>query len=306
MSSSVLRVATRRSPLALAQMRAWAEGLKALTPGLHVEEVHIVTTGDRITDRSLQAIGGKGLFLKEIEEALLAGEADVAVHSLKDVPAELAPGLLLAAIPEREDPRDALYTRDGQSLASLPRGARLGTSSLRRAVMVRRERPDLEILPLRGNVETRLRKVDEAEVHATLLAFAGLKRLGLAAKVTELLAEDRSIPACGQGALAIEARADRPEVHALVARTHHEPTARQVAFERGVMRAVEGSCQIPVAAHALPRAGGLRLVAMLAEPTGARAVWLDEPSPGFDSDDAATERGLSMGRALRARLESGA
>ncbi|MGK4006728.1 hydroxymethylbilane synthase [Sorangium sp. So ce1036] len=265
-----LTLATRRSALALAQSRAFARALEAATPDLSLRELEVVTSGDRTQDRPLQDIGGKGLFIKELEEALLDGRADFAVHSIKDVPAELAPALRLACIPAREDPRDALVTRSGAPLAELPAGARVGTSSLRRAVALRAARPDLQIAPVRGNVDTRLRKMAEGVVDAVVLALAGLKRLGLADRATEILSPEVSLPAIGQGALGIECRAEDARVSDVLARLADRETTTCVTAERAVMAAVEGSCRTPVAAYAVRDGGALWLRALLAEPDGSR------------------------------------
>jgi len=296
---SPLRVATRRSKLALAQARAYVSTLTALHPELVVEELHVVTSGDRIQDRPLQAIGGKGLFIKEVEEALLDRRAAFAVHSIKDVPAELAPSLCLAAIPEREDPRDALLSRDGARLSELARGASVGTSSLRRATMLLRARPDLSIQPLRGNVDTRLRKLAEGQVDAIVLAAAGLRRLGLADRATETLAPATSLPAVGQGALGIECRQDDEGLRKLLAATDHEPTRICVAAERAFMAAVDGSCQLPVAAYARREGEELWLRAMLAEADGTNPRF-DERRCGWTTDkNAAVALGRELGIALR-------
>jgi hydroxymethylbilane synthase len=265
-----LTLATRRSALALSQSRAFARALEAATPDLSLRELEVVTSGDRTQDRSLQDIGGKGLFIKELEEALLDGRADFAVHSIKDVPAELAPALRLACIPAREDPRDVLVTRSGAPLAELPAGARVGTSSLRRAVALRAARPDLQIAPVRGNVDTRLRKMAEGVVDAVVLALAGLKRLGLADRATEILSPEVSLPAIGQGALGIECRAEDARVSDVLARLADRETTTCVTAERAVMAAVEGSCRTPVAAYAVRDGGALWLRALLAEPDGSR------------------------------------
>lgn len=297
---SRLVLATRKSQLALAQARAWASTLVAAHPGLSIEELWVVTTGDRITDRPLQAIGGKGLFLKEIEEALVERRADFAVHSIKDVPAELAPGLVLAAIPKREDPRDALVGRDGMKLSELPAGAKVGTSSLRRRVMLEAMRPDLSYVPVRGNVDTRLRKVDEGELDAVVLAYAGLRRLGLGGRATELFEVDASIPAAGQGALGIECRAEDAQTAAMLRATHDLETAIAVACERGVMLAVEGSCQIPVAAFARrDEQGAMRVRAMLAREDGTGARYLTETVPWPADELTARAIGEQLGRRLK-------
>jgi hydroxymethylbilane synthase len=296
---TVLRLATRKSALALAQARAWVQTLLAARPELSIEEIHVTTTGDRIQDRPLQEVGGKGLFLKEIEELLLAGGAEFAVHSIKDVPAELASGLVLAAIPPREDARDVLVSRSGQTLLALPEGAVVGTSSFRRRVFLQRARPDLRIVPLRGNVDTRLRKVAEGEIDAIVLAYAGLRRLGLGDRATEVLSTNLMIPAVGQGALGIEARAGADAVIAALRATHDPETALCVAAERGVMLAVEGSCQVPVAAHAVRHGNRLHLSAMLAESDGTDPRFQDIDVPYPDDEETAARVGEDLGRRLK-------
>ncbi len=298
MSGRELVLATRRSALALAQARAWAAGLLAKRPGLAVRELHVVTTGDRITDRPLQAIGGKGLFLKEIEEALAERRADFAVHSIKDVPAELAPGLRIAAVPAREDPRDAIVAREGRPFLELPQGGLVGTSSLRRVALLRRERPDLRFAPLRGNVDTRLRKLAEGECDAIVLAYAGLRRLGLGDRATEVLSPERSLPAVGQGALGIECREGDDETAEDLASTHDLETALAVAAERGVMVAVGGSCQVPVAAYALREGGEMRLRAMLADAEGNDPHFVEARFAWPEHDAEARARGEELGRTL--------
>ena len=294
-----LVLATRRSQLALAQARAFARRLQEAHPSVSISELHVVTTGDRIQDRPLSEVGGKGVFVKEIEQALLDGEADIAVHSIKDVPAELAPGLQIGCIPERADPRDVIVTRSGARLAELPPGARVGTSSLRRTVMLRAVRPDLEFVPLRGNVDTRLRKVREGEVDAAVLAKAGLDRLGLADKVTELIDPGVCIPAVGQGALGIECRDSDTRVQALLKALHHSETATAAAAERAVMIEVEGNCSVPIAAHVHVTGGGAVLVAMLAEPDGTRVRFAREQLPWPTDESTAEQVGRAVGRRLR-------
>ncbi|HEU4407924.1 MAG TPA: hydroxymethylbilane synthase [Polyangiaceae bacterium] len=298
MSGRELVLATRRSALALAQARAWAQGLLARRPGLSVRELHVVTTGDRITDRPLQAIGGKGLFLKEIEEALVERRADFAVHSIKDVPAELAQGLRLAAVPAREDPRDVLVSREGRPFRDLPQGALVGTSSLRRVALLRRERPDLRFAPLRGNVDTRLRKVAEGECDAIVLAYAGLRRLGLGDRATEVLAPELSLPAVGQGALGIECREGDEQTAEDLASTHDPETSLAVSAERGVMVAVGGSCQVPVAAYARREGAQMHLRAMLADAEGNDPRFAEERFAWPADDDEARARGEALGRTL--------
>jgi hydroxymethylbilane synthase len=268
---------------------------------VETRELLVVTTGDKITDRPLHEVGGKGLFLKEIEEALLAREADLAVHSLKDVPAQLAPGLALGCVPKREDPRDAIRTRSGCKFLELPAGARVGTSSLRRVVQLRALRPDLEYVPLRGNIDTRLRKCDEGNVDAVVLAYAGLRRIGRADAVTELLSPDLCIPAVGQGALGIEIRSDDDSILNLVQELEDIETAIATATERGVLSAVDGSCQIPVAAHAEHLGSELRLRALLAEPDGSNLRKEELRCPWPETLQRAQDVGAMVGRALRSR-----
>ncbi|MBN1608869.1 MAG: hydroxymethylbilane synthase [Polyangiaceae bacterium] len=298
MNGPHLTVATRRSALALAQARAWLRILCGSAPELCVEELHVTTTGDRIVDRALTEIGGKGLFIKEIEQALLDGQADLAVHSMKDVPAELAPGLVIGCIPRREDPRDVAVTRGGVALAELPTGSRVGTSSLRRSVQLRAWRPDLAIVPLRGNVDTRLRKCAQGEVDAVVLARAGLIRLGRAEEATETLDIDLCLPAVGQGALCIERRSDDSATARLLEPLHDCETAMRVASERGVLQAVGGSCQLPVAAHATFDAGELYLRAMLAEPDGSRLRKRETRGPWPKSESDAWAMGTALGAEL--------
>jgi len=293
-----LIVATRKSQLALAQSRAFMRELSARA-GVRTEELHVTTTGDRVQDVALSQVGGKGLFVKEIEEALLDRRADIAVHSMKDVPAELAPSLVIGCVPPREDPRDVIVTRDGRRFSELAAGSKVGTSSLRRFSMLRAWRPDLDYVPLRGNVDTRLRKCSEGVVDAIVLALAGLRRLGLESRVTEVLDPSRCLPAIGQGALAIERRADDAEVGAILDGLGHEDTAIAVAAERGVMTAVEGSCQVPVAAYAVREGAEMWIRAMLADPDGTRARFRDARAPWPVEKEAAFATGVALGRSLR-------
>jgi len=298
MSGRKVIVATRKSALALAQSRAWMAELRQRS-GVETEELLVVTTGDRIVDRPLHEVGGKGLFLKEIEEALLAGQAHLAVHSLKDVPAELAPGLNIGCVPRREDPRDAIKTRTGCTFAELPRGAKVGTSSLRRTIQLRAVRPDLEFVPIRGNVDTRLRRCEEGVVEAVVLAYAGIRRLGRASEVTELLSPDVCLPAIGQGALGIEIRAGDEATLNLVADLEDAETAIATACERGVLIAVDGSCQVPVAAHAEHIGDELRLRALLAEADGSNLRREELRCPWPETLQRAQDIGAGVGRALR-------
>lgn len=296
---NTITVATRKSALALAQCRAWLRELTALHPGLDVVEHHVTTTGDRIVDRSLAEIGGKGLFVKEIEEAILAGEADIAVHSLKDVPPALLPKLVLSCFPKREDPRDVVVTRTGGLFEALPPKSRVGTSSLRRMVQLKALRPELEYVPIRGNVDTRLRKCEEGVVDAVVLARAGLVRLGLEHRATQTLSTDQCLPAVGQGALAIEQRADDARVLGLLEPMQHLETALAVHAERGVMLAIEGNCQTPVAAYAEHAGDVMRLRAMLSEPDGSRLRRVEQSCPWPASLGEAFAFGEHVGAMLK-------
>jgi hydroxymethylbilane synthase len=276
MKRSSLILGSRGSLLALRQAEIVRAKLTARYPELHLLVKVIKTSGDRIADRSLTDFGGKGLFIKELEEALLAREIDLAVHSLKDMTAEIPAGLHLAAVLEREDPRDALITRTGcGTLLTLPEGAILGTSSLRRAAQVRAQRPDLQIRPLRGNVDTRLRKLDDGHYDAIILATAGLVRLGLEERIVERIPTEVMIPAIGQGVIAVETRADDDEVNALLAPLDHPQTRSAITAERAVLHRLGGGCHVPIAAHAdvLPHdPSHLILRGMIASPDGARLL----------------------------------
>ena len=292
--------ATRRSKLALAQSRAFVARIAELDPLLAIEELTVVTTGDKVQDRPLSEIGGKGLFVKEIEQSLAVGLADIAVHSSKDVPAELAPGMVIGCFPEREDARDVLVSRSGAPLLELPAGSRIGTTSFRRALQLKASRPDFVIVPLRGNVDTRLRKCEEGEVDAVLLARAGLVRLGLSERATEVLDPSLCLPAIGQGALAVEQRAGDERVSRLLAPLGHAETSVAVSAERGVMLAVGGDCQTPVAAYGVRSGAELWLRALLANPDGSnlrrgerRAAW---PASEAEAHALGRELGDELGR----------
>ena len=291
--------ATRKSALALAQCRALVAVLAKLHPELTFEELQVVTTGDRIQDRALSEIGGKGLFIKEIEEALLDGRADFAVHSSKDVPPELAPSLSVECFPERVDARDVIVTRSGADFDALPEGATIGTSSLRRRIQLSALRPDLQFSILRGNVDTRIRKCRAGEVEAIVLARAGMLRLGIEGQASEVLAAERSLPAVGQGALAVEQRANDVDVAALLARVSHSETKIAVLAERGVMRAVEGNCQTPVAAYAVREGSQIWLRALLADLDGSNLRRSEVRSAWPASEAEATALGETLGRSLR-------
>ena len=259
-----ITIATRESRLALWQ----AEHVKALLEarGHSVNLLGMTTMGDQILDRSLSKVGGKGLFVKELETALDDGSADIAVHSLKDVPMDLPEGFALACVMEREDPRDAFVSNNYANLAALPLGATVGTSSLRRVVLLKALRPDVSIVPLRGNLDTRLRKLDEGQFDAIILAAAGLKRLGLAQRIRAVFETTEMLPAAGQGALGIEIKADRADLAAALAPLAHLPTWMAVSAERAVSRAMGGSCSMPLAAHAVWDGAQLRLNAAWGEP----------------------------------------
>ncbi|HVJ37068.1 MAG TPA: hydroxymethylbilane synthase [Stenotrophomonas sp.] len=266
-----LRIATRKSPLALWQSEHVAARLHALHPRLEVLLVPLSTRGDEVLDRSLAAIGGKGLFLKELELAMLRGEADCAVHSLKDVPMELDAPFVLPAILERADAADALVSTH-TSLQALPLGARVGTSSLRRQAQLRALRPDLDLRDLRGNVNTRLAKLDQGDYDAIVLACAGLERLGLGTRIAARLAAPQWLPAPAQGAIAVECRGDDPQVLELLGTLDHLATRECVEAERAMNRALHGSCHVPVAAFAQQRAGQLHLQALVGDAADGRLV----------------------------------
>lgn len=268
---STLKIGTRASPLALVQSRWVAAEITRRNPGVEVEEVRLQTQGDKILDTPLSRIGGKGLFVKEIEEALLEGRVDLAVHSMKDLPARMTRGLVLGCVPKRADPRDALCAK-GRRLADLPPGARVGTTSLRRKCQLARLRPDLAIEDLRGNVDTRLRRLAEGRFDAIVLAAAGMTRLGLLANASQILETEEMLPAVGQGALAIEIREDDRRLQELLAPLRDEQTRIATAAERSFLERLEGGCQVPVAAHAVWRAGHVHLKAFVCDLEGKRVL----------------------------------
>ncbi|WP_153584990.1 hydroxymethylbilane synthase [Caenimonas koreensis] len=295
---SKLVIATRESRLALWQ----AEHVKSLLVqrGHGVELLGMTTKGDQILDRSLSKVGGKGLFVKELEVAIEEGHADIAVHSLKDVPMDLPEGFALACVMEREDPRDAFVSNKYAALADLPQGAVVGTSSLRRVVLLRALRPDLKIEPLRGNLDTRLRKLDEGLYDGIILAAAGLKRLGLGERIREVFEPEVMLPAAGQGALGIEVRSDRADLLELFAPLAHQTTWLCVAAERAVSRAMGGSCSMPLAAHAVFAGEYLQLRAAWGDPEGD-ATLLRAQSAGSVADlEAAAALGTEVAARLRA------
>jgi hydroxymethylbilane synthase len=301
MSLQTLTIATRQSPLALWQAEFIKAELERYHPELQVELLTMVSRGDKLLDVPLAKVGGKGLFVKELEHALLEKRADIAVHSMKDVPMEFPEGLGLATICERENPRDAFVSNNFQRLEDLPSGAVVGTSSLRRECQLRTLRPDLTIKFLRGNVNTRLQKLDDGEYDAIILAAAGLLRLKMADRIAEYLAPELSLPAGGQGAVGVEVRLDDERVAELLAPLHHVPTAQCVLAERAMNRRLEGGCQVPIACYAIPhpeRPGDLWLRALVGEPDGSRILRAEGAAPETDSEQlgvAVAEQLLSQG-----------
>jgi hydroxymethylbilane synthase len=282
-TSSAIVIATRESPLALWQAEHVQARLRGLHPGRAVELLGMTTRGDQILDRALSAVGGKGLFIKELEVALLDGRAHLAVHSLKDVPMELAPEFRLAAVMEREDPRDCFVSQRYAQLADLPAGAKVGTSSLRRELMLRIRYPQLAVLPVRGNVNTRLAKLDRGEFDALIMAAAGLKRLGFADRIRQILPTSEFLPAPGQGALGIEVVA-QADAAAIVAPLEHAATRTITAAERAVSRGLGGSCQVPLAAHAELEGDTLRLRAVVGNHKTGEHVAVEERGPAGDAE----------------------
>jgi hydroxymethylbilane synthase len=272
MSRKTIRIATRKSPLAMWQAEHVAAELKKAHPELQVELLGMSTQGDKILDTPLAKIGGKGLFIKELEQGMLDDQADIAVHSMKDVPVELPAGLHLAAILQREDPRDAFVSNEYDDFNQLPAGARVGTSSLRRQCQLLEIRPDLVIKSLRGNVNTRLRKLDEGEYDAIILASAGLIRLGFEARIRAKIGPEQSLPAIGQGAVGIECRSDDAAINALLAPLHHAETASCVLAERAMNHRLNGGCQVPIAGYAMLESGHLWLRGLVGEPDGSRII----------------------------------
>jgi hydroxymethylbilane synthase len=297
--AAALRIGTRGSPLALAQAGEVRARLAA-AHSIAAERIALAiirTTGDMIRDRPLAEAGGKGLFTKEIEEALLAGTVDLAVHSAKDMPTVLPQGLAIAAVLPREDARDVFISRKAGTLRELPPGASVGTASLRRQALVLRARRDLKVMPMRGNVETRLRKLDAGEVDATLLALAGLKRLGLQAAATALLPLDEFLPAVGQGVIAIEARDGDAKTRALLAAVDDRDTATALAAERAFLAVLDGSCRTPIAGHATIATGRLSFRGLIAKPDGSESFATAREGPVAD----AAALGADAGRELKSR-----
>jgi hydroxymethylbilane synthase len=272
MPQSILRIATRKSALALWQAEHVRQGLQLRHPGLQVELVTMTTRGDQILDSPLAKVGGKGLFVKELEQALLEGRADIAVHSMKDVPVDLPEGLELAVILEREDPRDAFVSNRCATLDELPHGARVGTSSLRRQCQLRAARPDLVLADLRGNVNTRLDKLDRGDFDAIILACAGLKRLGFSERIRQELGPEIILPAIGQGAIGIECRGDDAATQALIAPLAHALTSNRLRAERALNHHLNGGCQVPVAGYAEIEHGVIVLRGLVGSPDGSKMI----------------------------------
>jgi hydroxymethylbilane synthase len=263
MIKGTIRIGTRGSALALAQAGWVKQRIEKEHPGIGVDLVTIKTKGDIMQDVALVKIGGKGVFVKEIEDALLRGDIDLAVHSLKDVPAELPPGLTIAVTPEREDPRDVFVSKNRVKFEAMPRRARIGTGSLRRGFQLRNIFPDVEIVPLRGNLDTRLKKVETEDLDAVVVAAAGIRRLGWVGRVTQFLPVETIIPAVGQGTLAIEVREEDPVVREAITFLNHEPTWREAGTERAFLRHLGGGCQLPLAAYARTEGTQIKITGLL-------------------------------------------
>lgn len=280
--SNIIRIATRKSPLAMWQAEHVSALLTELHPGLEIQIVGMTTKGDKILDAPLAKVGGKGLFVKELEQGMLEGVADIAVHSMKDVPVDFPEGLHLAVIMDREDPRDAFVSNRFDDLDSLPQGACVGTSSLRRQCQLADRRPDLRIEPLRGNVNTRLAKLDAGEYDAIILAAAGLMRLGFESRIRGRIAPEDSLPAIGQGAIGIECRSADPRINDLIAPLHHRDTADRVLAERAMNARLHGGCQVPIAGHALIKGDRLVLEGLVGTPDGSRILRAESEGPRED------------------------
>lgn len=292
--SRILRIATRSSPLAIWQAEFVQQRLEALHAGLRVELIRIKTQGDKILDTPLAKIGGKGLFVKELEQAMMAGEADIAVHSMKDVPMELPEGFVLPVICEREDPRDAFVSNHFATLDALPQGACVGTSSLRRSAQLKALRPDFNIVSLRGNVQTRLGKLDDGQFDAILLAAAGLKRLGLGERIRHALAPEVLLPAVGQGAVGIECREGDDETAALLAPLNDANSWDRVVAERAMNRRLEGGCQVPIAGYAELQGEQLWLRALVASEDGTEVLRVEGHAARQDGEALGTRLGEQL------------
>jgi hydroxymethylbilane synthase len=295
MTRPTLRIATRKSPLAMWQAEHVANTLQTIHPDLQIDILGITTQGDKILDTPLAKIGGKGLFVKELEHRILQGDADIAVHSMKDVPATLPDGLHLAVIMQREEPRDAFVSPHYGSLKALPEGARVGTSSLRRECQLRCRYPNLHILPLRGNVNTRLRKLDDGEYDAIILAGAGLIRLGMQERIRHLIEPDDSLPAIGQGALGIECRAEDQRINALLTPLHDADTACCVLAERAMNKRLEGGCQAPIGGYAVLQDQRIWLRGLVGSVDGTEVVRAET----YGECDEAEQLGMNLADDLR-------
>jgi hydroxymethylbilane synthase len=303
-----IRIASRGSRLALWQAGAVRDAISAAAPGIDTSVEVIRTRGDRILDVPLARVGGKGLFVKEIEDALLDGTADVAVHSLKDVPADLPAGLVLAAFPERDVPFDAFVSNRFRAVSDLPAGARVGTSSLRRAALLLALRPDLDVVPLRGNVETRMRRLEEG-LDAVILAAAGLRRLGLENRIAAMLGPPDFVPAVGQGVIAVECREGDAEVRATLAGLDHGPTRIAVAAERAFLETLGGGCQVPMGAYARMDGASLDVTGFIGRPDGTIVLRDHEAAGGPDAEGAGQRLARRLldagGRRILETLECG-
>ena len=288
MSEEILRIATRKSPLALWQAHYVSDLLKKYHPELKIELVTMTTQGDKILDTPLAKVGGKGLFVKELETGMLEGRADIAVHSMKDVPVEFPSGLHLAVICEREDPRDAFVSNNFKTLEELPQGARLGTSSLRRQSQIAALRPDLNIVDLRGNVNTRLKKLDDGEYDAIILAAAGLKRLKFDDRITQFIGTDVCLPAIGQGAVGIECRTDDARVHNLIAPLNDNKTQIRVLAERAMNERLQGGCQVPIAGYAEYDRGIVLLRGLVGQVDGKNIIRGEIAGPPENAEELGT------------------
>jgi len=295
-----LKIGTRGSALAVTQSEWIKNRIVSRHPDISVELVRIRTKGDKIIDSPLSKIGGKGLFVKEIEDALLRKEVDLAVHSIKDVPAELPEGLCLAVFPEREDPRDVFISKEYASLSDLPEGASIGTGSLRRSSQLMHIRPDIHIVQLRGNVDTRLKKLESGAMQAIILAAAGMNRLGLSAEITEHLSTEALMPAIGQGALGLETREDDDRTLEILSFLNHRPTELAVRAERSFLKRLEGGCQVPIAGFGIVEGGNIILKGMVAELDGSRIIRDEIKGPDSEAEElgfALAERLLGAGAA---------
>ena len=296
MAEQIVRIATRKSPLALWQAEHVRAVLQQAHPGLVVELLEMSTQGDKILDTPLAKIGGKGLFVKELERAMLDGEADIAVHSMKDVPVDLPDGLYLPVILEREDPLDAFVSNHYAAFSDLPEGAIVGTSSLRRQCQLRERRPDLDIRDLRGNVNTRLKKLDDGEYDAIILASAGLKRLNMAARITAQLTDDISLPAIGQGAIGIESRSQDTRIDELIAVLDDHDTHTRVIAERALNQRLGGGCQVPIAGFALLEGDELWIRGLVGRTDGSEIIRAEARGPRSQ----AAELGIAVAEELLA------